>query len=206
MPIASPLDLFDHLRPHLADGITPGKLIVAGVILSVLLGVCSWTDLFRDRFFPNAVTGGLLLGAAAAVPLLYPHPAGVYANAAIMATALVVLAELTRGVGYGDIKVYVVFALLLGPLSWMAYLVSVCLALPYGLPMSYRNGAAQRKKGVPMGPAIALSLPVTLALVGVDPALCAAMAGVMAATTLTLVAHDRWAPKPTQAIPFDEAT
>ena len=186
------LDFVELVRPHLRAGLDTGQLTVGVLLISVLLGVCSFTDLFRDRRIPNVITHSLLLAGLAAAPLLFANPASALINAGVLGGLLFTMAITTSGVGMGDVKLYTALTLLLGPAGWLLYLVSIPIGLIYGLPFGQaQKRGRMRKFGVPMAPAIALAFPVTLAALGLSAGQATFLALVQAATLAVAVAADK---------------
>lgn len=177
MTFTSPLDMIELLEPHLRATVGHQQIIAGVVIVAVLLGVCSFTDLFRGRRIPNVISVSMIVAGMAAAPMLHVNPAVAYINALALGTLLFVAAIATGGIGVGDIKLYTALTLLLGPAGWLLYFVSLAIGILYGVPLAAAQQSGRIGKfGTPMAPAIALAFPVSLALLGVSVPHAAALA------------------------------
>ena len=139
-----------------------GRLAL-GLALCVLLAVVTLTDLER-RVIPNAfVLPGAVAGigiVASTEPDLLPQNlvAAVIAGAGLLAVALVD----PGGMGMGDVKLAAVMGVYLGPAVALALLIGFIGAAGLGVALIARDGAAARKRGIPLAPFLAVGGIVTL--------------------------------------------
>ncbi len=139
-----------------------GRLAL-GLALCVLLAAVTLTDLER-RVIPNAfVLPGAVAGiaiVASTEPDLLPQNlvAAVIAGAGLLAVALVD----PGGMGMGDVKLAATMGVYLGPAVALALLIGFIGAAGLGVALIARDGAAARKRGIPLAPFLAVGGVVTL--------------------------------------------
>jgi leader peptidase (prepilin peptidase) / N-methyltransferase len=164
------------LRPLTAAGVgglwTASYLILGrqevgrlglGLALCVLLAAVTLTDLER-RVIPNAfvlpaAVAGIAI-VASTEPDLLPQNlvAAVIAGVGLLAVALVD----PGGMGMGDVKLAATMGVYLGPAVALALLIGFVGAAGLGVALIARDGAAARKRGIPLAPFLAVGGVVTL--------------------------------------------
>lgn len=169
------------LRPDIGVA----ELIGVAAVYALLLGWAFWTDLFRGRTIRDTASLGLVFVSAATLPLLWAEPR-VHLLWAFAISAFVFLSWLAGAFADGDLKIYLAYALLLGPLAIPVILLSWILILLYSLPTivrSLRSGEKQprgERLGTAAGaPGIVLSLPLGLLPFGLEPVQAALWTGAM---------------------------
>lgn len=152
-PALNPLLRFD-----LSGSVSTTWALIWGAVLLAGLLWGAWSDLFRGRHVPNALAWvGLSVGVVA-VPLFAAHPLWHYATALGMAL-IFGAGAMMGGVGMGDVKLYVVLALLLGiPAIAIVFLSHVLALLVAGLIILLQR----RKPPVPMVPFIFAATVIVL--------------------------------------------
>lgn len=156
-----------------------------GVVVSLVLGWLSYTDLLQNKSVPNTGSMGLLFVSLAVFSFIYPD-AQEHIFWALGLSAFFLVIFLIGAVADGDMKLYLAFSWFLGPAALLAALLSWIIVFLYSLPIIFRTLKSKEKKkpgqrlGVaPAVPAIALSLPLTLALLGLETKYVAGMLLVM---------------------------
>jgi leader peptidase (prepilin peptidase)/N-methyltransferase len=134
----------------------PAQLAL-GLLLVATLAAVTLTDL-ELRVIPNRI---LLVSAVAGIAIAaVTDPAGLPPRgiAAAAAGGLLLLAALAypRGMGMGDVKLTALMGLYLGRAVAPALLVALLAGALVGVGLMLREGAAARKRGVPLGPFLAL--------------------------------------------------
>jgi leader peptidase (prepilin peptidase) / N-methyltransferase len=139
-----------------------GRLAL-GLALCVLLAAVTLTDLER-RVIPNAfllpgAVAGIAIVASTEPDLLPQHlVAAVIAGAGLFAVALVD----PGGMGMGDVKLAATMGVYLGPAVALALLIGFVCAAVLGVALIARDGAAARKRGIPLAPFLTVGGVVTL--------------------------------------------
>jgi hypothetical protein len=159
----------------LRSGISQAQLLGVAGVYAFLLGWAVWTDLFRQRTIRDTASLGMLFVSLATVPLLWSDPRG-HILWALGITLFVFGAWLVGAYADGDLKIFVAYAFLLGPMAIPVILLSWVLIILYSLPTiiasardSEERPAGQRLGVAPGGPGIALALPLGLLLFGITP-------------------------------------
>lgn len=181
---------FTTFLPEIRAGVTPSTLIGLAVVFAFLLGYAVWTDLFRGRTIRDLASLGLVFAAAACLPLVFEDPVRHLAWAVSIAF-FVSAAWMAGAFADGDLKIYLAYCLLLGPLALPVILLSWILIISYSLPTIVRNARSkeklprgQRLGSAPGAPGIALALPLGLWLAGVPGMWCLAWTAGLAAWVL----------------------
>lgn len=140
-------------------GITWDTLIYL-IMISVLI-MLSFVDfdtmLIRDRFIL------LLLGCG--IALIALHPEQLYDSligSLIISVPLFILAYLTHGIGYGDVKLMAVSGLILG---WQNIILAMILGAVFASLVALPQMLMGKKSGkdeMPLGPYLALGIVVSL--------------------------------------------
>ncbi|QAY73130.1 prepilin peptidase [Agromyces protaetiae] len=135
-------------------------LVFAGVSISLTL-----IDLDTHRL-PNAIVGPAAIGLGGLVvvtSLVSGHPDAIWRSAAggaALFAAYLLLAYVSRGgMGLGDVKLAGVIGIVLGYFGWPELVVGAFAAFLYGGVVAIvllALGRADRKTGVPFGPAMLL--------------------------------------------------
>jgi hypothetical protein len=159
----------------LRSGVTSTELLALAGVYAFLLGWAVWTDLFRQRTIRDTASLGLVFVSLAVLPLLWSDP-GAHLLWALGVSAFAFGAWMVGAYADGDLKIYLAYALLLGPMAIPVILLSWVLIIAYSLPTIIRSArddqerpAGQRLGSAPGGPGIALALPLGLLLFGVTP-------------------------------------
>lgn len=169
----NPVGAHALLQLGLRDGLGYNELALGVLMLAMLLGYCAYTDAFRGRIIRNAVTGGLLVGSIAVVPLLYNDPLAHMKS--VGAAALIFFVVFWTGaIKEGDFKLYIGLAVLLGKAAILLAFVSWILMVTYSAPAMWAASRKRKAAGeklskqnmttAPAGPSIAAAFPVSLLL------------------------------------------
>jgi Flp pilus assembly protein protease CpaA len=143
-------------------------------VWSILLGWSTYTDIFQNKTIPNTASMGMLFTAIAVAPFLYDNIEK-HILWSVGLGLFFFLAFLLGAFADGDLKIYLAFAFLLGPAALIAALLSWVVIIIYSLPAIYQSLHKRKEKNrgerlgiAPAAPGIALSLPLTLMLLGVE--------------------------------------
>lgn len=156
--------LLPELRPELDPLALGGVVLVFGI----LLGFASWTDTRRGRYVPDTSSMGLLFAAIAATPLLWENLSVHLLWAGALGTA-VVIAWFVGAWADGDMKIFLAYAVLLGPLALPTIVLACFFILLYSVPTMIKTIRSKEKlpRGHRLGtapgvPGIALALPAAV--------------------------------------------
>lgn len=154
---------------HLRCNVDAMMLLPLGIVFAVLLGYMCYTDIFRDKYVSDVSSLGLIFTAIATMPFVYSDPKRMLIWALAAALFFFVL-FFVGAIADGDLKIYVAYAIILGPAALPAAFFSWILIIIYSIPfMRKARKEGVSKKGERLGvapgvPGIALALPLTLAL------------------------------------------
>lgn len=193
------------MRPELGSP----ELIGLALVYALLLGWAFWTDLFRSRTIRDTASLGLVFVSAAVLPLIWPEPKTHLIWAAGI-SAFVFFAWMVGAFADGDLKIYLAYALLLGPLAVPVILLSWVLIILYSIPTivasvrsAEKKDRGQRLGTAPGAPGIVLALPLGLLPFGISPTQAALWTGAMLLVVCLAALLSRLDQKLEQAAPSE---
>lgn len=186
----NPLFRFE-LRPDLDDK----DLILVAVVVCLLLGHATYTDIMRGRLIYNSTTVALACVCFATAPLIFANPLPHIAFG-LLVLLLPLFFTAIGGMGMGDLKLYTALSPLFGPALLALWFIAAVVTVLYSIPTMIKTRRDAKRRGiklpkgkrlgsVPAGPGIAYSVPITAALAGVDLGLAALMALLITVAAVT---------------------
>lgn len=173
-------------------------LIVLGVIAALLLGVVAGTDIFKGRRIHNTTNLALLVLSIAGMFVVATDIKAHLIGAAI-SIALVFFLAIVGAFKEGDMKLYMAMAFFFSQATVFLIFASFFMILLYALPLSVPLIREQKKSGKwkdkgkrlgtpPGGPGIALAVPFTLFMMGLDASWALGMLGIGVVVVLGFMA------------------
>lgn len=186
--------LTPHNNPLIDLGFTssfPVWAQFALVALTILLGICAYTDLYQGWIIKNEVTGAIAVITTVSSLFLFDSPVKHFLIAAAM--IVVIFALYMFGVfREGDLKIFSALAMLLAQGVVLMIFMSFTLIVLYSIPTmikSFKSRDVAQARGhrlgsAPAGPGIAGGFVWFLYFCGLSAAYSAALLAIMAVTVV----------------------